>query len=111
MKKCFHAYELGFLSESEKEKLELHMMDCEHCFQQVQQLQKAADLLRNDSEVRGTYTGMSEKSEETASPKTLPAHIHKRKYWPTLVPDIDSCNYCLFLPYPQRLGYPDTAFS
>ncbi|MFZ5980832.1 MAG: tetratricopeptide repeat protein, partial [Candidatus Zixiibacteriota bacterium] len=84
--KMLHAYELGMLSESEREELELHLMDCEYCFRQVQQFEKAGTLLRDDPEVRSTLVEITEKSDNRPSPVSEMKPVSKRKYWPTLVP-------------------------
>lgn len=47
-----HAYELELLSEGDEERFELHLMDCEHCFDQVRHFQAERLLLTHDGQVR-----------------------------------------------------------
>jgi hypothetical protein len=47
-----HAFELGMLEEKDCRRLEIHLYECESCFEKAKKLQKAARLLRADSEVR-----------------------------------------------------------
>jgi hypothetical protein len=50
--KLIHAYELGMLSDDDRAKLEMHMMECESCFQRASKLEEAAQLLKDDVDVK-----------------------------------------------------------
>ena len=45
MKALLHAYELGMISDEEKDAFEAHLLDCEDCFQQVKEFMPRATLL------------------------------------------------------------------
>ncbi len=47
-----HAYELGALSVEDIEKFEIHLLECEACYEEVVQFETAATLMRTDAEVR-----------------------------------------------------------
>lgn len=50
-----HDYEMGWLSEEDHERFELHLMDCKCCFDQVREFRHAASLLATDEEVRAAF--------------------------------------------------------
>lgn len=47
-----HAYELGMLSDSDRESVEVHLVECESCYREIKELDDAATLLRNDEATR-----------------------------------------------------------
>ena len=55
-----HAYEIGALSEADVERFEIHLMHCEHCYEQVKDFQREAALLFEDSEVKEAVRGVCE---------------------------------------------------
>jgi anti-sigma factor RsiW len=44
LEKMLHHYELGLLSDEDREAFELHLLDCEHCFGRVKKFQATAKL-------------------------------------------------------------------
>jgi len=63
MKKCInpevgkliHAYELKKLSKEDNENFELHLLDCEKCFNEIKQMEKISDLLAHDTDTRRAF--------------------------------------------------------
>jgi hypothetical protein len=51
-----HAYELNALSEEDTERIEIHLLECEHCFNQLNSFEQEAALLRSDDEVKELIT-------------------------------------------------------
>ncbi|MCP4684405.1 MAG: tetratricopeptide repeat protein [bacterium] len=49
-----HAYELGVLSEKDREAFELHLLECESCFEAVRGFEDSSRLLRSDADVRSS---------------------------------------------------------
>ena len=47
-----HHYELGLLSEEERYELELHLLECEPCYNRVAKFAEAADLMKHNRKVR-----------------------------------------------------------
>jgi Asp-tRNA(Asn)/Glu-tRNA(Gln) amidotransferase C subunit len=47
-----HAYELNALSEEDTERFETHLLECEHCFNQLKNFEQEAVLLSSDDEVK-----------------------------------------------------------
>lgn len=70
-----HAYELGILSETDRETLELHMMKCDHCFSESLNFKKPAELLREDKDIKGEIKRIDSKKPHKTS--TLASMI----YW------------------------------
>ncbi len=47
-----HAYELDILPEEDAERFEIHLLECEFCFEQLRDFERAANLLASDEEVK-----------------------------------------------------------
>lgn len=47
-----HAYELGALSEQEAQQFERHLMECEHCLEEVRSFEETSRFLRDDAACR-----------------------------------------------------------
>ncbi len=47
-----HAYELGALSVEDTERFEIHMLECQSCFESVRGFEQAANMMRTDMEIR-----------------------------------------------------------
>ena len=60
-----YAYELGLLSEEEQHELEIHLLKCEACFAEFQQVKETAKLLRSDSEIQDDIGMMAMESADT----------------------------------------------
>ena len=75
------AYEIGILSESERRELELHILDCDFCREEIKRFNEAALHIRYDEATRGTIREIAEKEpieEQTSSRPT--------SFWRTLIP-------------------------
>jgi tetratricopeptide (TPR) repeat protein len=46
--RLLHAYELGLLDDDGRREFELHLMDCQVCFEKVQKMQAAIDIIADD---------------------------------------------------------------
>jgi tetratricopeptide (TPR) repeat protein len=46
------AYELGLLSDDERQQIEIHILECPDCFRKVQRFQAMGELMRDDPEAR-----------------------------------------------------------
>ncbi len=73
-----HAYELDMLDPDTRAEFELHLMECEDCFQKVSQFQEPVELLRHDLEIKQV---MRRAAEE---PKPKP--LSHRPLWRRLIP-------------------------
>ncbi len=51
-----HAYELNALSQEDAEKVEIHLLGCEHCFNQLSNFELEAALLSSSDEVKELIT-------------------------------------------------------
>lgn len=58
-----HAFELGMLSDANREKLEIHLLECDHCFEKANDLRDAAVLLKDDSDVKRLIDQIDKKKE------------------------------------------------
>ncbi|HOP06307.1 MAG TPA: tetratricopeptide repeat protein [candidate division Zixibacteria bacterium] len=68
-----HAYELGRLTDEERQEFELHLMECEYCFKRVQAFRETTNLLLHDRDVQ------SEIKEQAAPHK--PAEPESKPHW------------------------------
>ncbi|MCX6835019.1 MAG: tetratricopeptide repeat protein [candidate division Zixibacteria bacterium] len=50
--KLLHAYELGLLSDEDRARVEQHTLECDSCFQEIEQNAEAARLMRFDRDTR-----------------------------------------------------------
>jgi TolB-like protein len=64
--KMLHLYELGLLSPDDLEAFELHLYECEYCFESVQQFREEALLIKHDPDVRKTVDSIVDKQTEMA---------------------------------------------
>jgi tetratricopeptide (TPR) repeat protein len=71
-----HHYELGLLSEEECRDFELHLYECDHCFEEVRRFSETTQLIRHDPDVREVIEQIA--AERSASPR--------RKTWQQVVP-------------------------
>jgi len=74
-----HAYELNALSEEDTERFERHLLECEHCFNDVQEFGSGAVLLATDNEVKNMV--------RRADPTDLQSESAIRKLWGRLWPE------------------------
>ncbi len=56
-REMLHAYELGLLSEEERRLFELHLMECNDCFEKVSSFAESAVLLNEDSDIKEMVAG------------------------------------------------------
>jgi len=78
-----HMYELDTLSDEDTERFEIHMMNCEFCFHEVQDLTIVARLLRSDGEVSQLAVDHSERQSDTRpSPGESFTGRIRRYLWP-----------------------------
>jgi tetratricopeptide (TPR) repeat protein len=73
-----HAYELGMLTDSDREKFEMHLMECKSCFDHIKQMSEAARIMRQSEKIR--------KSFEQLEPEEKTFSSRKKRFWPTFIP-------------------------
>ncbi len=73
-----HAYELGILSEEDRERFEVHLLECRACFEKASSFQDKALYLRKSEDVRRV---IREIDGETGNPETAWSRIVKF-LWP-----------------------------
>lgn len=71
------AYELGALSEGDEDLFEIHLMQCEHCFNEVSSFQRQTGVLRDSGRVRGAMVQPADPSQPSNLMTTLLGHL-----WP-----------------------------
>lgn len=62
-----HAYGLNALSEEDFKRFEIHLLECEHCFEQLKNFRQVAPLLRSDREVREMVRETARRQRESKS--------------------------------------------
>lgn len=85
--KLLSAYELGMLTDEEAQELELHLFDCEYCFEQVIQYDEAVHQLKNNEKIRDLIQQIN-LDDKAAALAVQPAERerHSRKYWTLAIP-------------------------
>ncbi|MCK5126270.1 MAG: zf-HC2 domain-containing protein [candidate division Zixibacteria bacterium] len=71
------AYELGALSDEDEKRLEIHLMQCEHCLNEVVAFEKYAGVLRNSSKIKKAMARHAQPTQSITSTKTLIRYL-----WP-----------------------------
>jgi len=75
-----HAYELNLLSAEERLAFELHLYECDECFDDVRAFRDETLMLRHDRDLKRTVAMAADQhSREEEAPA-------RRRRWPTLVP-------------------------
>lgn len=60
-KKMLHHYELGLLPENERRDLEIHLLECDYCFNKVQEFDPAARNIRFNPKIRELFKSLEDK--------------------------------------------------
>jgi tetratricopeptide (TPR) repeat protein/TolB-like protein len=76
-----HAYELGLLSDEDRARVEQHIIECDHCFQEIERNAEAIRLIKFDPETRRQ---IREVTRESTKPDALPAA--RRSLWKIALP-------------------------
>jgi len=83
-----HAYETGMLKDVDRQEFELHLLECQHCFERAQKMESATELMRYDTDVPGVFHRIVEEQSkaeaEISRKKTATPFL--RRLWPALVP-------------------------
>ena len=77
-----YAYELGLLSDQDREAVEMHQLECEHCFGRVKRFREAARLIQADPVIRQAIRQMD--GNDAGLEKNQPPDIQipaKSKLW------------------------------
>ena len=75
-KKLLYAYELGLLDEEQRRELELHILECEYCQNELKEFEQNIVTLRRSSRVRDTVEQISDQGtdeHEASLPKPSPS--------------------------------------
>ncbi|MDD5427366.1 MAG: tetratricopeptide repeat protein [candidate division Zixibacteria bacterium] len=81
-----HAYELGLLSDEERQEFELLLMNSEDYFQEALESEKTSQLIKYDPEIRSLIRHRAEEMEKTEAARTAAGGSLLKKRWPALVP-------------------------
>ena len=79
------AYELGMLGDLEREELELHLLQCEHCFQEVRSFHPAAKLMRTNPDLHREFAAMLGDSIAN-EPEAASTSLAKTRRWQLRTP-------------------------
>ena len=83
--KMLHRYELDLLSPEERQEFELHLLECEACFEEIQGFREIARHLNRSEAVRRTIT--DELEAAAPSPRRRPEEaIPERSKWRSIIP-------------------------
>lgn len=82
-----HAYELGTLPDEDRQAFELHLLECQSCFEAVQKFEDTSRLLRGDSDVRSAVREVLDEEERESGneEKVTPiSSIRRKPRWVTI---------------------------
>ena len=79
--KKLYAYELGHLSDEESRAVEVHLFDCDYCYQRSLAFQDSARMIRSDAQVREEIKRLA---EATSGEREEVAQTKPRR-WPKIV--------------------------
>jgi len=65
--RLLHGYEIGILSESDCEKFETHLLECEHCHNLLLEFEKQAELLRSSPKAKVVIDDILSEKEKRES--------------------------------------------
>jgi len=96
--KMLYAYELGLLSDEEREAVEMHHLECDYCFEKAKNFQETARLLRSNKEIKESVGRMAEEQPgETGDSSDDNAKIVRRSVWKKFIPVTAAAAVILFL--------------
>ncbi|HUV29466.1 MAG TPA: tetratricopeptide repeat protein [Acidobacteriota bacterium] len=75
------AYELNMLGEAERREVEIHILDCAHCYERVRDFQAMGRLIRDDPEARECIRSIiteEQAAERTDSARRLSPKLRRR---------------------------------
>ncbi len=75
-----HAYELKALSDEDVEHFEIHLLECEFCFEQLRNFERVASLLASDEEVKKSIRDSLQQEQPHPEP-------FLKKLWRSIWPD------------------------
>jgi tetratricopeptide (TPR) repeat protein len=79
-----HAYELGMLSEQDRRDMEVHLLDCDSCWQKVQVFEPALRIMRSDPDIPSSIESLAQKHTKQAGSFLR----SRRRWWPSVVPAV-----------------------
>lgn len=97
--RMLYAYELDMLDEKSREELEIHLLECPYCNNEARQMKKAAQLLRDDMDLREQIFNMAESHEniDHLDDRTKARHVSIKKIWQTYIPTFAAIAAILFI--------------
>ncbi|MCK5126261.1 MAG: tetratricopeptide repeat protein [candidate division Zixibacteria bacterium] len=106
-KEMRHGYELGLLNEKDRQEFELHMFDCEACFEAIAETHNASRHILQSPEIRSIINDAEQAEEAKVKEKPKPARI-----WSTLIPVAAIVLLVLILkPWKIEIHPDDTAIA
>jgi tetratricopeptide (TPR) repeat protein len=118
MKKCIepkigemlHAHELGMLSDEDRARFEMHLMECDYCFEQARSFIAEAEQLKGRPEMSEAIRGIIERQ-----PAAEPPLRAERKRWPKVIPVLAVAAVVLIIlilqPGKFEIQYSDEAIA
>lgn len=80
--RMLHAYELGLITDSDRDELEMHLIECEYCFKKIQNFERESKQIREHREMREFVRKVVSEQEEkgTDTEKGLSAWFGRIKW-------------------------------
>ena len=67
-REMLHAFELDMLSESDRNLLEAHLVECESCFEEARRMLGESEILRHDPEIKSIIKTIESETEHQEKP-------------------------------------------
>jgi tetratricopeptide (TPR) repeat protein len=85
MSDMLFAYELNMLGEGERREVEMHLMDCDHCYERARHFQTIGKLMRDDPEAQECVRSVVEDNQSTAESDSTMGISHVRRRTPVFL--------------------------
>lgn len=80
-----HAYELGLLSDEEREEFERHYLECGDCFREVREFEQAGKFLREDEDVYDTVRILADRDRASSGNGNFRGNVWRRAIFSRVV--------------------------
>ena len=113
--KMLHAYELGMLTDDERQEFELHIYECDHCFERVRKFRDAAELIKHNPKVESSIREFANEDGTVSAPgDDERVQPERKRLWRTLIPTLAAAAILIFLlvrPWQVRISMEQDAIA
>jgi len=81
-----HAYELGMLDDADREALEIHLLECDHCYARLMEMKQEMLIMQSDPDARKTITDIIEQGDPDSVVES--GDSTRRPLWQRMMPTL-----------------------